>query len=176
MPHSLYQICIPSYLQGLGGVQTYLAKGLEHCADSGTDPQSLVETCLFDDMWALDKQVQSICHHSLGAINGIERGVFNPPVFTPGIDYEGLVKLVADSTASLEALSEDSVNALSGKAMRFEAGERKLDFIADNFVLSFSFPNFYFHAATAYDILRHRGVPIGKRHYMGRMRMEPPKG
>ena len=48
----------------------------------------------------------------------------------------------------------------------------KLPFTAENFLLSFSLPNFYFHATTAYDILRHKGVPIGKRDFMGRMRMK----
>ena len=123
-------------------------------------------------MWSLDKQVQSICHHSLGAIQGIQRGVFNPPVFTPGIDYEGLMRHVDETSTALQALSAADVDGLSGKDMRFEAGERKMDFVADDFVLSFSFPNFFFHATTAYDILRHRGVPVGKRHYIGKMRMK----
>ncbi|MGB7184316.1 MAG: DUF1993 domain-containing protein [Burkholderiaceae bacterium] len=171
MALSLYQMSIPNYVQALGGVEGYLAKGLEHCASNGIDPQTIVQTTLYEDMWTFDKQVQSICHHSLGAINGIKNGVFNPPKFNPDIDYEELVRLTSQARSELEALSESDVNDLSGKDMRFEAGERKMPFIAEDFVLSFSFPNFYFHATTAYDILRHKGVEIGKRDFIGRMRI-----
>ena len=51
--------------------------------------------------------------------------------------------------------------------MRFEFGERRLEFVAEEFLLSFSQPNFYFHATTAYDILRWKGLPIGKRDFAG---------
>jgi hypothetical protein len=57
--------------------------------------------------------------------------------------------------------------------MRFTAGERHLDFTAENFLLSFSQPHFYFHAATTYDILRWKGVRIGKRDFAGGLRTKP---
>jgi hypothetical protein len=57
-----------------------------------------------------------------------------------------------------------------GRDMRFSFGERHIDFRAEEFLLSFSQPNFYFHATTAYDILRSQGVPIGKRDFLGRLR------
>jgi uncharacterized protein len=56
--------------------------------------------------------------------------------------------------------------------MRFVRGEHRLDFTAENFLLSFSQPNFYFHAATSYDILRSKGVPIGKRDFTGKLRLK----
>lgn len=172
MPLSLFQISVPTYLQGLGGVQTYLSKGQAYCSEKGIDPATMLSTSLYEDMWSLDKQVQAACHHSLGAIQGLQAGVFNPPKFKSDIDYDGLIRLVADTQSSLESLTEDEVNALSGKDMRFEFGDHKLDFVSDDFILTFSFPNFFFHTTTGYDILRHRGVPIGKRHFAGRMRMK----
>ena len=74
--------------------------------------------------------------------------------------------------AKLEALKPDDVNALEGKDVAFQFGETKIPFVAETFLLSFSLPNFHFHATTAYDILRSRGVPIGKRDYMGRLRIK----
>jgi len=67
------------------------------------------------------------------------------------------------------------IDAFVGRDMRFAvaAGERRLDFTAENFLLSFSQPNFYFHAATTYDILRWKGVRIGKRDFTGRLRTKP---
>ncbi len=69
-------------------------------------------------------------------------------------------------------LSRESVDALQGKDVVFQFGDRKMPFTAENFLLSFSLPNFYFHATTAYDMLRMKGVPIGKRDFMGMPRMK----
>ena len=57
--------------------------------------------------------------------------------------------------------------------MRFEFRDFAMNFLAEDFLLSFSQPNFYFHAATAYDVLRMKGVPVGKRDFMGRVRIQP---
>jgi hypothetical protein len=57
--------------------------------------------------------------------------------------------------------------------MRFSFGQRHMDFTAEDFLLSFSQPNFFFHAATTYDILRWKGVPLGKRDFMGQVRLRP---
>ena len=62
--------------------------------------------------------------------------------------------------------------ALAGRDVAFQFGERKLPFTAEEFLMSFSLPNFFFHATTAYDILRHKGVPLGKRDFMGRLRIK----
>lgn len=171
MALSLYQCSIPTYLQTLGGIEGCLAKGLTYCADQGVDPQSIADTNLYEDMWGFDKQIQSACHHSLGAIKGMQAGEFNPPKFQPDIDYEGLVRLVGETRAELEMFSANEIDALQGNKMKFQAGKVEIPFIAEDFLLSFSLPNFFFHATTSYDILRHRGVPIGKRDYVGRMRI-----
>ena len=64
------------------------------------------------------------------------------------------------------------VDAFVGRPMRFEFGERRMDFTAEDFLLSFSQPNFYFHATTTYAILRMKGMEIGKRDYMGQLRLK----
>ena len=78
-------------------------------------------------------------------------------------------------TEAREALSRSSPptsNAVQGKDMTFQLRDMKMPFTAEGFLLSFSLPNFYFHATTAYDILRHKGVPLGKRDFLGRMRIK----
>jgi uncharacterized protein len=72
----------------------------------------------------------------------------------------------------LAALTPDSVNAYVGRDVIFKIGDRALPFTAEGFLMSFSLPNFFFHATTAYDILRHKGAPIGKRHFMGKLKMK----
>lgn len=89
----------------------------------------------------------------------------------PDLDYAGLQSLVEDAITQLQALSREEVDALEGKALVFKLGKTEMPFVAEKFVLSFSLPNFYFHATTAYDILRMLGVKIGKMDYLGQMRM-----
>jgi hypothetical protein len=72
----------------------------------------------------------------------------------------------------LKRLTAEEVNALEGRDMAFQFRDRNIPFTAETFVLSFSLPNFYFHATTAYDILRNKGVPLGKRDFMGRLRIK----
>ena len=77
-----------------------------------------------------------------------------------------------EAEAALLAVTREEVEGFMGKEVWFRAGERQLPFTAEDFLMSFSLPNFYFHAATAYDILRWKGVPLGKRDYIGRLRMK----
>ena len=118
-------------------------------------------------------QVKSTAVHSLGAIEGVRRGVFSPDMTPPPESFAALKKRIADTRAALEVIEPAEIDAFLGRDMRFAAGERRLDFTAENFLLSFSQPNFYFHAATTYDILRWKGVRIGKRDFTGRLRTKP---
>ncbi|MBL6651812.1 MAG: DUF1993 family protein [Reyranella sp.] len=79
----------------------------------------------------------------------------------------------ASAEAALRAFTPDEVNGWSGKNLDFQIAPRRLAFTPEMFFLSFSLPNFHFHAVTAYDILRTRGVPLGKRDYEGRLRTRP---
>ena len=68
--------------------------------------------------------------------------------------------------------SPGDVNAFEGKDVAFQFRDTKIPFTAEEFIQSFSLPNFYFHATTAYDILRSKGVPLGKRDFLGRLRLK----
>lgn len=173
MAISLYDCTVRSFVQVLGSVSGFLEKGLTHCRENGIDPEGVVETRIFDDMLPFRFQLISVAHHSRGAIEGAKAGVFRPPGGA-GMDlgYAGLQGLVADAKTYLEGLSADEVNALEGKDMVFEIGSRQMPFTVEGFLLSFSTPNVHFHATTAYDILRSKGVPLGKRDYMGQMRLK----
>lgn len=172
MATPLYDLSVATYLQTLGGVAGVLDRGLDHCRETGIDPNEVVETRLFSDMLPLRFQIWSVRHHSLGAIEGVRTGVFTPPPELPPLDYAGLQKVVADTRAALGALTPEDVNALEGRDVLFQIRDFKLPFTAEGFLLSFSLPNFYFHATTAYDILRSKGVPLGKRDFMGAMRLK----
>ena len=170
MAISLYDLSVTSFLQTLGAVEGVLGKGLAHCKEKGIDPNEIVETRLVGDMLPFRFQIVAVAHHSAGAIAGAKAGHFGPPGASTA-DYAGLQKLVVEARTSLEALKPDEVNALEGKDMIFQVGDRKIPFKAEGFLMSFSLPNFHFHATTAYDILRQKGAPLGKRDYLGRLRI-----
>ena len=171
MSISLYDLSVASYLQALGGMKGVLQKGLEHCQANSINPQDIVETRLIADMLPFRFQVGAVAHHSLGAIEGLKKGVFSPPGDLPP-DYAGLQKMIADAETALRALKPADVNAFEGKDMLFQMRDFKIPFTAEGFIMSFSLPNLYFHAATAYDILRLKGVQLGKRDFMGPMRLK----
>jgi hypothetical protein len=172
MTISLYEVTVPSYLQTLKAVSNILAKGLAHAHETGADPDAYAEARLCDDMLPLRFQIQSVHHHSLGALEGAMAGTFGPPGSRGPTDYAGLETLLAETRAGLEALTRESIDALEGRDVVFAMPGTSVPFTAENFLLSFSFPNFYFHAATAYDILRNKGVRLGKRDFMGPMRVK----
>lgn len=170
MALSLYAATVPSYLQVLGAVAHLLGKAEAFCAEKRIAPDAIVQARLAEDMLPFAYQVKSTAVHSLGAIDGVRRGVFSPDMTPPPGDFAALKARIAATLAALEAIEPAELDAYVGRDMRFEFGERRLDFTAEEFLLSFSQPNFYFHATTAYDILRWKGVNIGKRDFMGKLR------
>ena len=172
MATSLYDLSVACYLQTLAGVAGYLDKGLAHCTANNIDLNELVETRLYADMLPFRFQIQAVAHQSLGAIEGVKKGLFLPPSNLPMLDYQGLQKLTADTSDALRKMTPDEVNALEGKDVAFEIRGMKIPFTAEGFILSFSLPNLHFHATTAYGMLRAKGVPLGKRDYLSQMRMK----
>lgn len=172
MAISLYDLSVACFLQTVGGVEGFLAKGAAHAKEKGIDPNDIVETRLHADMLPFRFQILSVVHHSIGAIRGVKQGVFAPPPPAPALDYAGLQAAVSEAHSALKQLTPAEVNDLEGKDVVFQIRDMKMPFTAEGFLLSFSLPNFHFHATTAYDILRVKGVPLGKRDYLGRMRMK----
>lgn len=173
MSISLYDAVAPGYLQILGGVAGFMDKAAHHASASGIDLEEIVETSLFPDMLPFKWQIQFTTAHSVGAIEGVKAGVYHPPRETlPPDDFAGLQKLVADTRATLSAYTRDEIEGLTGKDVFFALGQNKLPFAAEGFLFSFAIPNFHFHATTAYDILRSKGVPLGKRDYLGHLQLK----
>jgi hypothetical protein len=168
---SFHDASVGSYLQVLDAVAGVLDKGASHAAEAGLDLQEVVMTRLHEDMMPLHFQVVSVAHHSWGAMQALQTGSFSPPSFDLDKDYAGLQALVAEARDGLTGLGKAEVEALAGGSMVFKLGKNELPFTNQNFLLSFSLPNFYFHATTTYDILRMLGAPLGKRDYIGQMKV-----
>lgn len=172
MSFSLYSATVPNFIQILGSVSRLVDKGEAFCKETGLAPDEIVQARLAPDMFPFAYQVKSTVTHSIGAIEGAKSGVFSPNLDAPPETFAAMKAKVEEAIAALGKITPAEVDALVGRDARFEFRDTKLPFTAENFLLSFSTPNFYFHAATAYDILRWKGVQVGKRDFIGRARMK----
>lgn len=173
MSLSLHAAYVPSALQMLGTAQHLVDKAEVWCAEQGVDEAELIGARLIDDMLPWGYQVKCVAEHTQGSVEGVRRGVYSPDLSPWPNSFEALREKLAGAKTAMEALTQADMENFIGQPMRFEFKERSLDFTAEDFLLSFSQPNFYFHCATAYDILRMKGVPIGKMDFMGRVRVRP---
>jgi hypothetical protein len=172
MTFSLYDATVANYLQILGAVGGFLEKSRTHFDEKRIDLAEIVESRLTPDMLPLRFQIVSVAHHSRGAMEAAKNGVFVPTSDKPDLDFAALQALVAEARNELSGLTPEAVNALVGRDVTFKLGDRTLPFTAEGFLMSFSLPNFFFHATTAYDIIRHKGAPLGKRDFMGRLKLK----
>jgi len=170
MTTSLYDLSVASYLQTVSAVARFLDRAARHCAETGSNPDDFVGARLFEDMAPFHFQIECVYHHSVWALEAVKSGRFAPPSLVGPIPFVDLQAMMAQTETALKAFTFDEVNSWAGRDLDFQIGPRRLAFTAENFFLSFSLPNFHFHAVTAYDILRTKGVPLGKRDYEGRLR------
>ncbi|WP_420382808.1 DUF1993 domain-containing protein [Novosphingobium sp.] len=172
MSITLYSATVPAWLQVLHSISGLLDKAEAFCAETGLAPDELIQARLADDMLPFAYQIRATTTHSLGALEALRAGVIHPDRSAPPATMVALRELVGRTIVALEAVDAEDLNSYVGKDMRFDAGALVLDFVAEDFLLSFAQPNLYFHAVTAYDILRSKGMQIGKRDYLGRPRVK----
>ena len=170
MSLSFYSVIVPSFQQILASLVRVLDKGEAFSNAAGMAPDELIQARLIDDMLPFAYQIKSVAVHSLGAIEGVRRGTFVPDRTTPPDSFAALRQRLEQTSAGVGALDPAEVDSFAGRPMRFEMGDYKVDYSAEDFLFSFSMPNFYFHATTAYDILRSKGVTLGKADFLGRTR------
>ncbi|RPG50804.1 MAG: DUF1993 domain-containing protein [Gammaproteobacteria bacterium TMED1] len=163
MAVTLYDASVGRFLQTLGAVEGYLEKGLDHCQDNNIALDEIVETRLYPDMLPFRFQVIQVASHSLSAIKGVQKGEYMPGPAATDLDYQALQDLVAEARSGLKQIEATTINNLSDSEIKTPWWT----FTAEGFLMSFSLPSFYFHVTTAYDILRFKGVPVGKLDYLG---------
>lgn len=166
---SLYGCVVPGLLQLVGSMSDVLDKGRWHAVESGADVEALADARLIDDMFPLHMQVRRMVDHSSGALADVAKGVFSPPRHE-AIGYSEMQTMLSRALAELQEWIPAQVDDLQGKEFIFAVGSSRRVYSAEAYLLLFAIPNCYFHAVTAYDILRSRGVPIGKRDYLSQHR------
>ncbi len=162
MSISFHDASVGTYSQILTSLAGCMEKGAAFANETGLPLADIVSHRLHEEMMPFHFQVVSLCHHSWGALQGMRDGRFSPPSFALDKSYSELQELVSEALAGVNSISADEAEEIAAKSMVFALGERELPFTNENFLLSFSLPNFYFHATTTYDILRILGAPLGK--------------
>lgn len=172
MSFSLYDAVVPSNLQILRALDRVIEKAAAFCTERGISEAELIDARLAPDMLPLGYQVKSCAVHSVGGIEGARAGSFSPDRGPWPTDLAGLHGVLERAETDLSALNKEAIDALTDADVYFLAGVTKMPFTGANFLLSFSQPNFYFHATTAYAILRAQGMTIGKRDFIGMPRIK----
>lgn len=168
---SLYDLTVPTFLQTVSAIAGFLERTARYCAETGADPDDFVDARLYDDMAPFHFQIEAAWHHAVWGVEALRTGAFTPPALIGPVPFAGLQAMIGKAETTLAAFTRDEVDSWAGKALDLQIGPRRLAFTSEMFILSFSLPNFHFHAVTAYDILRSRGVPIGKLDYEGQLRV-----
>lgn len=172
MPLSLYDAVVPSNLQILGAIDALLDKAEAYCAEQGRPESNLIDARLAPDMLPFGYQVKSCAAHSIGGIEGVKAGSFSPDMSPWPTDFASLHRVLQGAVASLNGIDREAFDSLAENDTQFAFGETRLPFTGTNFLLSFSQPNFYFHATMTYAILRAQGMKLGKRDFMGMPRIK----
>lgn len=167
MTISMYEASVPSLLRTLNNLVAILEKGAAHAEAKKIDPTVLLNSRLYPDMFPLARQVQiasDIARRGAARLAGLEAPLLedNETTFTQ------LLQRLHKVTTYLETLSAEQIDGSEKKVITLPLGEDTMTFEGLPYLLYFILPNVYFHVTTAYDILRHCGVELGKRDYLGK--------
>lgn len=166
MTISMYQASVPSFVHMLRNLEGILAKAQAHAAAKKIDPAVLLGARLFPDMFPLVKQIQIATDHAKGAAARLA-GVEVPKYEDTEQSFEELQARLAKTIAFLESCSAGQIDGSEERQIALRVGGQDRTFKGMPYLLGFAIPNFYFHVVTAYNILRHNGLDIGKRDYVG---------
>jgi hypothetical protein len=166
MPFTMSQACLPVFTIGLNALSGVLDKAAGFAAARKFDPAVLLAWRLAPDMFALARQVQVACDQ---AKNGAARlaGVEAPKFEDNETSIDALKERIAKTVAFLKSLDTQAIDAAADKEIIFPLGQGNGQMKGDDYLDHFVLPNFYFHLTAAYAIVRHCGVEVGKRDFLG---------
>jgi hypothetical protein len=167
MALSLYDLSVPVFTRGLGQLTHLLDKSLVHATANGVDPATLVEARLAPDMLTLAGQVQrasDACKLGTARIAGLTAPSFPDEEKT----WDDLLARIAKTQDFLKTVERAQVDGQEEREVVIKTGGGEARFTAQRYLLQFALPNFFFHVTTAYDVLRHKGMPVGKLDYLGK--------
>jgi hypothetical protein len=163
---SFHDATVPAFLQILGSLQGILTKTEAHCKAKNIPPEVLLGARLYPDMLPFSKQIQLACDF---AGKSCARLTHSEVVAVPDTEktFEELKARLAKTVDYVKAFKPAQFEGADTKDVTFPVGPSTMTVKGQQFLNNFAFPNFYFHATTAHGILRHNGVEIGKRDFLG---------
>lgn len=165
---SLYSETKAQFIHGLLSLDVILEKSAAWAKEQGIQEEALLEAKLADDMFPLKRQVQVTCDmakRTLARLANVDAPVMEDNEST----FAQLHERIAATVAFMNSVQDSQLEGDDERPIMVQAREHQLHFTARSYVFQFGVPNFYFHATTAYGILRQAGVPLGKRDFLGKI-------
>lgn len=171
MSFSMYSASIPVFRQILGSLLAILDKTEAHVEEKKLDPNALLQFRLFPDMLPFTRQIQIACDFAKGA--GARLAGADVPAYEDTEKTFGELKLRIQRTlAFLDTLPRQAIEDSAQRAVTTGSGEKTKHWVGQEYLAHYALPHFYFHATTAYNILRHNGLEIGKKDFIGSWKAE----
>jgi hypothetical protein len=162
----MYQVSVPVFIKHLNGLAGCMKKAQALYAEKKYDEGTLLSYRFYPDMFSFTRQIQAMTDHARNCA-ALLAGVEAPKFDDNEKSLADLVARVEKTVAFLNTVKPEQIDGTEAKPVTVKMRDRELNFKGQELLLNRSLPNFYFHATTAYDIIRHNGVEIGKRDFMG---------
>jgi len=164
---SFHDATVPAFLQILSGLSGLLGKAEEHCKAKNIQPEVLLNARLYPDMFPLTRQVQIVCDFTAKTCARLT-GSEVPSTSDTEKSFEELQQRIAKTIDYVKSFKPAQFDGGETREVIFPIGQSNtMTMKGQQYLLNYAFPNFYFHATTAHGILRHNGVEIGKRDFLG---------
>ena len=167
MTLSMYAASVPVFRQILNSLADILTKAEHHATERKIDPAAFLQARLYPDMFALSRQIQIAADFAKGACARLA-GVEVPKYEDTEQGFADLRARIAKTIAFIDELPEGQINGSEAREINTSAGPNSKTFTGQAYLTHYALPQFFFHATTAYAILRHNGVELGKRDFMGK--------
>jgi hypothetical protein len=166
MTLSMFQASVPALLQGLASLSGVLDKAEAHAAARKIDPAALLGARLFPDMFPLSRQVQLVSDFAKGTAARLA-GIEIPKYEDTETSFEALKARLARTAEFVRSIAPGQIDGSEDREITIPIAGQPTTFKGQRYLVHFTLPNFYFHLTTAYAILRHNGVELGKRDFIG---------
>jgi hypothetical protein len=167
MAFSMFQASVPVCTQILGAMSGIIDKAAAHCAEKKYDEAWLLTDRLYPDMFPLARQFRQCSDFGRNIPGRLAGGELPSFAATDDTSFAALKARVEKSLDYVKGFTPAQIDGTEDKDINWAQGQRQMSFKGRAYLLHFGLPNFYFHATTAYNILRHRGVELGKRDFLG---------
>lgn len=167
MPISMYQASVPAFQKHLNALDAILDKAAAFCEARKIEPSALLNARLYPDMFTFTRQVQAACDFAKAATARLA-GATPPSHPDTETTIPELKTRIAKTLAFMATIKPEAMDGSEERSMTIKVGPNDMTFIGRDYLMHFALPNFYFHCTTAYGILRHNGLDIGKRDFMRR--------